>query len=186
MKALTHRVEVRAAALVIATAAMATGCGGSSSASGSALSGYARDVKYSDCMRSHGIPGFPDPSKSAGGGGALIIRASPGSQFDPSSPAFASAQHACAKYSPKGGPGRAGGIPAQAKQQALRFSACMRTHGVPGFPDPVFSGNGIGLQLNPGSGASPASPAFKAAQKACGSPLPGGVVSSSGTVGNSR
>lgn len=59
----------------------------------------------------------------------------------------------------------------------------MRSHGVPGFPDPVFSGNGARLQVSPGSGVNPAAPAFKAAQKACGQPLPGGIVNSSGGVG---
>ena len=58
----------------------------------------------------------------------------------------------------------------------------MRSHGVPSFPDPVFSGGGARLQLI-GSGESPSSPAFKAAQKACGSPVPGGVLSGSNSVG---
>jgi hypothetical protein len=57
----------------------------------------------------------------------------------------------------------------------------MRSHGVPNFPDPVFSGNGSRLQLS--GGVNPAAPAFKAAQKACGSPLPGGVIKDTSGVG---
>jgi hypothetical protein len=53
----------------------------------------------------------------------------------------------------------------------------MRTHGVPNFPDPSPGG---GIQLNAGSGVNPASPAFQAAQKACGSKLPGGGPGHSG------
>ena len=49
------------------------------------------------------------------------------------------------------------------------MSRCMRSHGVPNFPDPKFpSGGGVGIQLN-GNGIDPNSPAFQAAQKACGS-----------------
>jgi hypothetical protein len=52
----------------------------------------------------------------------------------------------------------------------LKFSRCMRTHGVPNFPDPGSNG----IQLTPGSGVDPASPAFKAAQGECKNDLPGG------------
>jgi hypothetical protein len=189
MQDLSHRgpLSPRTLALAIATGALAAGCGTSSKPAAASGSGsgsrYENAVRYSDCMRNHGVSGFPDPTKTANGGAALIIHAGPGSQFDPTSPAFQSAQQACAKLAPKGGLGSTGRIPAQAKQQGLRFSACMRSHGVPSFPDPVFSGNGVRLNLNPGSGINPASPAFKAAQKACGAPLPGGVISSSSSVG---
>jgi len=47
----------------------------------------------------------------------------------------------------------------------------MRSHGVANFPDPGTSG---GIQLSPGSGVDPASPAFKAAQSQCKKLLPGG------------
>jgi hypothetical protein len=54
----------------------------------------------------------------------------------------------------------------------IKFAQCMRTHGVPNLPDPSSGGGGI--QIAPGSGLSPASPAFKAAQQACAKLLPGG------------
>jgi hypothetical protein len=41
----------------------------------------------------------------------------------------------------------------------------MRAHGVPKFPDPSTSG---GIQIGPSTGINPTSPAFQAAQKACG------------------
>jgi hypothetical protein len=55
--------------------------------------------------------------------------------------------------------------------QFLAFSKCMRTHGVSNFPDPSPGG---GIQISIGSGLNPFSPAFKAAQSACGKLLPGG------------
>lgn len=167
-----------ALALMIATGAIAAGCGSSSSSpSASAGSKYQQAVRYSECMRTHGVANFPDPSR---GGGILVHAGGPGG-INPASPAFASAQRACAKLGPKGSPGPRGAIPTAAKKQALKFSACMRSHGVPGFPDPVFSGNGAKLQLS--GGVNPAAPAFRAAQKACGSPLPGGIVSGATAVG---
>jgi hypothetical protein len=186
---LTACARPLAVALVIAIGAIAAGCGSSPKQTASASLGsgsssrYQAMVKYSECMRTHGVPGFPDPQATANGGGALVIHGGPGSAIDPSSPSFQSAQRTCAKLMPSGAGPLGSGIPSSARRQALKFSACMRSHGVPGFPDPVFSGNGARLQLTPSSGVDPASPAFKAAQKTCGSPLPGGIVSGSSSIG---
>ena len=51
----------------------------------------------------------------------------------------------------------------------LKFAACMRSHGVPNFPDP--SGGG-GIQIPVGSGINPRSPAFQSAQRSCASCCP--------------
>lgn len=56
--------------------------------------------------------------------------------------------------------------------QALKFSACMRSHGEPNFPDPEISSSGGGgtsvrLRVTPASGIDPGSPTFKDAQQAC-------------------
>ena len=61
----------RAAALaVVAAAVVLTACGGSpSSSGGSAPTGsatYRADLAYAQCMRTHGLPGFPDPHPSGG------------------------------------------------------------------------------------------------------------------------
>jgi hypothetical protein len=57
---------------------------------------------------------------------------------------------------------------------AYQFSACMRAHGVPGFPDPrVISrpgGQAIGIHVTP---ALTGSPQFKSAQSACQGIMPG-------------
>jgi hypothetical protein len=70
-----------------------------------------------------------------------------------------------------GQPGGTGTSAKVASNQMLKFSACMRANGVPNFPDPSSGG---GIQVGPGSGLNPQSPAFQAAQKTCGKLLPGG------------
>ena len=155
-------------------------------------------VAYSQCMRSHGVPEFPEPTE-----GHLLIHSSNhdghATGIDPGSAQFQAAQKVCGKLLPEGGTPS----PAQrAKMQesALKFSRCMRTHGVPNFPDPTFSGGGARLTLKAGgaNGIDPESPQFRAAQKTCqsiapgprgkggpGPPGPGGKSGSGGSGGES-
>ncbi len=77
----------------------------------------------------------------------------------------------CRRYLPNGGHPPPGGL-ASARKKALQFAACMRSHGLSNFPDPQVSagpGGGVGIRIGPGSGIDPQSPAFQAAQHACGS-----------------
>jgi hypothetical protein len=55
---------------------------------------------------------------------------------------------------------------ASAQVAGLLFSRCMRSHGVPDFPDPSGSGGGIGLAFG-GGGIDPAAPLFRVAQRTC-------------------
>jgi hypothetical protein len=120
-------------------------------------------AKFAACMRSHGVANFPDPNSQ----GEIDVRSSSG--INPDSPKFRAAQDACQKLLPHGPPPTP---QQQAKMQrdALAFSACMRRHGLQHFPDPTFS-NGhisIGIKGGPSGGIDPQSPAFQAAQQACG------------------
>jgi hypothetical protein len=130
-------------------------------------------------MRSHGVPSFPDPSGNGHGGLQIqqSQRAGSGASMtvnwvSVSAPAFQSAMRTCQKDLPNGGhPTTAQS--AQARAEALAMSRCMRSHGVPNFPDPTFrngpnGGVGIGINFGSGSGINPRSPAFQAAQTACG------------------
>jgi len=101
-----------------------------------APTGAAGLLAYSECMRAHGVPDFPDPV-----GNSLQIKASAGSDLDPNSPQMQAAQKACQSLQPGGGQG--GTVRAAQQAQALKFSACMRSNGVPNFPDPTFSGGGV-------------------------------------------
>jgi hypothetical protein len=126
--------------------------------------------QFSSCMRTHGVPNFPDPDSQgritfAGGGGGL----------NPGSHQFQAAQRQCAKFLPNGGQPPSPAQQAKMQAQALKFAACMRAHGVKSFPDPQFQGGGISIKIDASSGINPRSPQFQAAQQACQADLPGKV-----------
>ena len=141
------------------------GCGSSARPSSSGASGtYAQGVKYSDCMRSHGVPNYPDP-------GGRVPRQT--SEINQQSPAFEAAQKVCAHLHP----GSSTPAPISAAQRAgmIAYARCIRTHGVPRLPDPRFGPGGEGVEVGV-LGAEASSPAFKRAVKACehvGTLLPG-------------
>ncbi len=151
-------------------------CGGSSGYNPAAATNPSTNspLLLSQCMHSHGIKNFPDPTNGPGGAG-LSLATSPGSGtviaegITFSGPAFEAAAKACAKLLPGGG---APPPPptAEQKHQALEFAQCMRTHGVPSFPDPTFpTGNGVpGNAGSPPADIDPSSPAFKQAVSKCG------------------
>jgi hypothetical protein len=172
-------------AAAIACAALASGCGSASggpqvasvaatttahqsSAKGDGAKASGAKQTFSACMRSHGLPNFPD----ANANGGIAIDASSG--VDPSSPVFQAAQKACQKLAPGGGKAPSPAQQAKAQAQALKFSACMRSHGVANFPDPKFSGGMTQITIDSKSGGiDPNSPIFQAAQKTCQKLLPG-------------
>jgi hypothetical protein len=127
-------------------------------------------LKYSACMRSHGLPDFPDPNSQGGISISIsgAVGGGHGSDLDPNSPRFQAAQRACKSLAPGGNLTPA--QQAQMRASALKMSACMRAHGIADFPDPSAQG-GIQLRGGPGSDLDPNSPRFQAAQKAC---MPGG------------
>lgn len=151
-------VSVALAAIVL----LAAGCGARPSAASGASSTSHRSasspsaVSFSRCMRSNGVPNYPDPN----GSGALP-KDGP-EQLGVSSARFGSATRACRHLLPNGG------TPTQTQLQQVRakslaFSQCMRRHGV-ALPDPDSSGR----IPDPASvGIDQASPHFEAANQAC-------------------
>jgi hypothetical protein len=121
----------------------------------------AAGVKYTACMRSHGVPSFPDPD----GRGTLTITVSP--SLDPSSPGFQKAEADCQHLVPaRSGPSQA--LQQRMKQRLLSFAACMRSHGFPRYPDPTFGpGGSVSQGMSRSEGIDPNSPIFQAAQKTC-------------------
>jgi hypothetical protein len=158
--------------LSTSTSSSSPASGGGSSSPESSASTQQKMVKFSQCMRTHGEPEFPEPTE-----GGIRIQSHNGHGPNPESARFQAAEKACSKYAPS----KVAPSPAQqAKMQesALNFSKCMRSHGVPNFPDPEFhSGGGVGIRIGGKkggpSGIDPNSPQFKAAQKTCQSDLPG-------------
>jgi hypothetical protein len=171
MRRLHHLVSAAVCATAIAA------CGGATA------SGY-RNPKYpygapnvpislSKCMRANGVSGFPDPREGPNGGGvgwpgglgteiggtAIFVF---GHTY--AGPAVAHAEQVCKEYLPPSGPPPA--LSESQRQQALAHAHCMRTDGVPSFPDPAFSGGAQELPLPPG--LNPESPAMQRAIKACG------------------
>jgi hypothetical protein len=124
-------------------------------------------LKFAECMRSHGVANFPDPNAQ----GAIQATG-----LDPGSTTFQAASNTCRHLLPNGGQP----TPAQqakALAQAIKFSQCMRSHGITDFPDPQSqAGGGISISLHstPGSDLNPNSPQFQDAQKACQSLRIGG------------
>jgi hypothetical protein len=179
---------LRATLVVAATLAVA-GCsmqwpGATPAAAKSTPDPKQAALRFSQCMREHGVPDFPDPTTSSDGHSEIAIQGSPGSSdLDPNSTAFKDASAACQKYLPSGGAGR-GKPDAQMQQKALRFSKCMRDHGLPDFPDPKFDNGGANVQINSSPDLDPNSPKFQAAQQACASimglPKNGGGMTTQG------
>ena len=136
----------RIAAAIIATVALvllaaacsgspsSTGPGGSSNTGGSANSQL---LAFSQCMRSHSVPNFPDPQSSSN------AKFPSAQQLGVSSSQYQAAENACQQLLPVGASGQ---FPPAEVQQLLigmrEFSQCMRSHGVPNWPDPITDSEG--------------------------------------------
>jgi hypothetical protein len=151
---------------------LATACGGGAHSLGATPSqGRVQQLDtFAQCMRSHGEPDFYLTSKqdlptSISSQSVLSIMGEVVTGIDPRTPQFQSAMSACKHLLPGGGPQP---VSLQQKEQMLQAAACMRLHGFPGYPDPVFpSTGGIGVPALP-AGIDTNSPQFQAAQKTCG------------------
>jgi hypothetical protein len=155
------------AAGLAATTLLAAACGGGAAPTSATETAYQKMLAFSQCMRAHGEPGFPDPQAN----GNLLIN---GPQDHLNGAMMNSANKACQHLMPKAKPMTA----AQQRRvtaQALKFVACMRAHGLPDMPDPVVNAQGIELRIGGPGGPSggPNSPVFKAAQQACQNLMPG-------------
>jgi hypothetical protein len=87
-------------------------------------------LAFSQCIRRHGVPNFPDPNSSG------VLPKNQVAQVTASNLQFPAAHRACEHLLPNGGQ------PTQAQvQQAWNdmrnFARCMRSHGVPNWPDPA-------------------------------------------------
>ena len=133
------------AVAVAAVAGVTTACSSSSTSSPAHAAGHAArsassSLAFSACMRSHGVHNFPDPSAGSNGQQVTIQQ---GSGIDPNSPAFQAAQRSCQSLLPAGKTAGGGSVSPAERARILRYAACIRTHGVPNYPDPTFNGNAI-------------------------------------------
>jgi hypothetical protein len=147
---------------------LAAACGGSPSSTGSSGSDAGGSTNsqllaFAQCVRSHGVPNFPDPSSSGEFSGLTP------QQLGISSSRLQAVENACRHLLPNGS-----GNKAQNVSQFLQIAQCMRSHGVPNYPDPdphaTISMSTEFAQL----GINPHSPQFQTAARTCNRlyPLP--------------
>jgi hypothetical protein len=164
MKRRTWRFAARNAAAVLVAAGVAisvAACSGSHSpavksgsppaaigSSSPSTSATNSPLAYSQCMRAHQVPNFPDPDTSG-----QVPKVDP-QQLGVSSADLQAAQRTCHPTLPTGGPDQqqeqqcflAGACPPALVQQILtqqrQYARCMRSHGVPTFPDPTIDAQG--------------------------------------------
>ena len=107
------------------TAAPTTAAPATAAPATTASSAYEAAVAYAQCMRTHGEPSWPAPTSDGYFTGDI----------DLASAQYLSANKACANLLPNGGV-----LTDAQAQQALgllqKYAACMRSHGIPQFPDP--------------------------------------------------
>jgi hypothetical protein len=127
---------------VASVASPTTNAQGSSSSDSSPVAAQGnKALAYSHCMRSNGVPNYPDPNSN---GDLPKGRAQ---AFGVSTSRYQAAEQACAHLLPSSGSASltqclmTGDCPRSVVQPALeqgrRFAQCMRSHGVPNWPDPT-------------------------------------------------
>ena len=175
-----HLRLVPAAALsVIAIAACGGGGGntttnGNSAASGGGAqqSGAHVAYEYAACMRSHGLPNFPDPIiHESAGSGSVGIRVT---AAESRSPSFKSAEKACSGILPQGN-SSSSNRQGPSVQEFVAFAQCLRTHGYSRFPDPNSQGQ-LAPQAITGAGINVNAPGFLATARGCLPALKGSVT----------
>ncbi|HLJ99896.1 MAG TPA: hypothetical protein VKU39_08320 [Streptosporangiaceae bacterium] len=154
-----------AAALVTmgCAALLVTACGSGSALAGSGTGGPTRAqaaLGYARCMRSHGVPDFPDPDS----GGNFNLPSAVSSQET-------AANQVC-NHLLNVGTQLSAAQTQHALRQLVRYARCMRAHGVPNFPDPQITSGGIGVPGGftfdtAGRDLDQKSPHYQAASRAC-------------------
>jgi hypothetical protein len=156
---------------LIATVALISGCGSSAPAASSTASSSGgssnitaaqKGVKFSECMRSNGVPTFPDPNAS---GAFTIDEVANGTSLDTSSPTFTQALGACKSLEPAGFEGGTRSV--QQQSAALQFAQCIRVNGVSDFPDPAAGQPLVDTNRIPSASTSSGMSILNAAMQKC-------------------
>ena len=124
-------------------------------------------VRFADCMRSHGVPSFPDPNTDP----HAFKEA-----FSSTSPAFKAAATHCQHLLPNSG--QQTDSPAQTRAHTvalLAFARCLHSHGFPNFPDPTSTGL-VTHQMIASAGINLQQPAVIQAADACVSVTHGAIT----------
>ena len=187
------RLGARAAGVVIAilgTGVLAAACSGAPASPGIASLGKTTTtagpaaahpvspaaaagaaLAYVNCLRTHGEPTVPDPTVSAHG---IAIKLPPGIG---TTQQFIAANNACKHLLPNNGVPAGSTITAADQADYLEAAACMRSHGVANFPDPVFEDNSVSFSTR--SPIDTGGAQYKSALAVCEKLIPPGLPYSS-------
>jgi hypothetical protein len=161
-------MKTRSLAILAVAAVTLGGCGATTRTSAQAPSaGAPGALAFSECMRAHGVSGFPDPGAASSGPADTIGGIAIPSSIDLQAPVVAAALHTCQPIisraiAPQGRPP----ITPQLKAKLIGQAQCMRSHGIP-VQDPTFPASG-GIAVTD-AGVNPQSPAYIHARTVCGS-----------------
>ena len=160
---------------VIAGAAfslLAAGCGGGGSpgiasvGSSTTAATTTGALAFARCLRSHGLPGWPDPT-SAG-----VFDKSKLRQLGYSVSRVRAVEEGPCNHL-LGAASTGPTITLADRADYLDAAACMRSHGLPDFPDPTFGGNGVQTNIPPSIDQDASS--FRSAAATCTKLIPAGL-----------
>jgi hypothetical protein len=166
----------RVSAITVVTCALVVvlaGCidtssraGGTGAATAGSQSTYTQDaIAYARCVRSHGVPGFPDPN-AVGTFPKASVPAGSGAQLT-------AANRTGGHLLPANGSGYV--VTAKEQQDYINAAACMRSHDISDFPDPVFSEGDGKVNFPIPSNISTSSTQFTTARATCAKLIPAGL-----------
>jgi hypothetical protein len=127
-------------------------------------------LAFSRCMRANGLPSFPDPLP-----GQVAAKFPSAQDLGVSASLYQTAQNACQHLLPNGGSAPDGAAVQQELSGMRSFSQCMRSHGVPDWPDPIVDSQGHPVFDLGSAGISQSesrSPQLMATMHECGHLLP--------------
>jgi hypothetical protein len=161
---------------------LAAACSGSSAATTNSFAPgatYTQALAFAKCMRSNGVPSWPNPDHQGNFNNTQIeALQNNNSQAD-------NAVHQCRSVLPNAGTGLTVEQIQQIQQQnltnAVKAAHCMRKHGITNFPDPAGTTQASGVNWQPvmsaiQAGLSLDTPSYEAAFMACNGKLVGGPI----------
>jgi hypothetical protein len=127
-----------------------------------------RLLAVAHCMRSNGVPTFPDPN-SAGEFPKSALE-----QLATSNPRYHAASNTCAHLMPS-----SLGVSTAAQNREIandeaKFATCMRSHGVPNWPDPVLDQGRLVFDPQ-GAGIDTTKPQISGTMQSCDHVFPASI-----------
>jgi hypothetical protein len=158
---------LRPLAALATVALIGAGCSDEPAENGGAANAnadYEKAVKFSECMRDHGVSEFPDPDAS---GQLTVDGVVNGSSIDPSAPVWEQAMSSCKDLQPPGFTGDEE-VSAEEQETRLEFAQCIRDNGVEDFPDPTEDSPLVDTNRIPSAATEEGMTILNAAMETCG------------------